>query len=139
MAPFHVLDHTADTGLEVSAPDFASLLVEASRGMTALVFGPQAAGAVPAGTVVRAEADSAAGLLAAWLEELLVVAEAGELALTDFVVDGLEEQAVTGRVGGQPAGAIPLVGPPIKAVTYHGLQVIEAPDGTWQARIYFDV
>ena len=139
MAPFDILDHTADTGLDVSAPDLAGLLAEAGRGLTALMFGPQPAVATDPGLDVRVESDSAAGLLAVWLEELLVLAESHELALTGFAVDEIEEWAATGRVGGVPAAGLALEGPPIKAITYHGLRAAREPDGTWRARIYFDV
>jgi SHS2 domain-containing protein len=42
------------------------------------------------------------------------------------------------EAGGVPTPAVQAEGPPIKAVTYHGL-VVEERDGGWFARVYFDV
>jgi SHS2 domain-containing protein len=43
---------------------------------------------------------------------------------------------VEGRVGGHPATAEGARGTPIKAVTYHALEV--AHDGIWRAQVIFD-
>ena len=87
---------------------------------------------------VAAVGDSPEDLLVGWLSELLAVAEIEDLVFSSFGVDRLEEGGVQGWAGGASAAGRELRGPPIKAVTYHDLAIVEIPDGWW-ARILFDI
>jgi SHS2 domain-containing protein len=127
------VEHTADWELEVWAPDMATLLEEAARGMYALM-------SVELDERRRdmheleVEAADRESLVVEFLAELLYLAESRGLAFDrmDLRLDGermraeLEGAAIRGQ------------GKEIKAVTYHRLEVQEEKRGL-RTRIVFDV
>jgi len=131
-----IFEHTADTGIEAWAPDLAALFEECAAAMFELMYAPPAAPPEPA-VAIEATGDTTEDLLVAWLSELLYVAEVGDVALCAFTVDAMAPGTMRGRTAGVPAAAMTPSGPPIKAVTYHGLEVTRA--GLWGARVIFDV
>lgn len=132
-----MLDHTADTGIIAYGVTPHELFENAAWGMFDLMFDLD--GLDPMRDVpVIAGGESLEELLVNWLSELLYHSESLDLALCYFTVDRLEEGGVQGSAGGVPAPAFELRGPPIKAVTYHDLAVVENPD-SWWARVIFDV
>lgn len=132
-----LLDHTADVGLEIQAPDLASLFVRAARGAQALV-GPVPASAADAveTVTIRLEAADAALLLAEWLRELLFLRQVRDRCFQEAAFDELTTTRLAARVRltSAPGEAIR----EIKGVTYHGLEATREGD-TWRARIIFDV
>jgi SHS2 domain-containing protein len=134
---YQVIDHTADTGIIAYGVTPNELFENAGWGMFDLMF--DIAGLDPVRDVpVMAAGDSLDQLLVGWLSELLYHSEVLDLAFCYFTVDRLEEGGVQGSAGGIPVTALELRGPPIKAVTYHDLAIVENPD-TWWARVIFDV
>ena len=132
-AGFIECEHTADWELEVWAPDLASLLVEAARGMYTL-----SGTVVETGTVVprsiKLSAIDAEGLLVSFLEELLYLAEMEGLGFNEFnlKVDGYNLGASL------KGGLISSQAKEIKAVTYHNLAIRETERGL-EVHIVFDV
>lgn len=136
-ARFEVLDHTADTAVRVHAPSREALFALAARAMFSLMF--DLAGAeVGRNRTVRLEAPNLDELLVDWLSALLSWSEIDRVAY--FAVSSIEvgEQRIEAEVGGPPIDGLEVTGPPIKAVTYHGLE-IHRTDGCWEATIVFDV
>lgn len=128
------ISHTADTGVRAWAPGRSALFEECAAGMFETMFSaPVAEPSID----VSATGETVEDLLVGWLSELLYLAETGDLALSAFVVDELGEGRVRGRAGGVAVASAEVTGPPIKAVTYHGLEVRH--DGEWHARVIFDV
>jgi len=127
------LEHTADWALEVWAPDLASLLAEAARGMYRLMGVVLADGARQWRRIELAAADRES-LLVDFLAELLYLAESEGLAF-----DVLELEAAEGRLRAKLEGA-PMRSHTkgIKAVTYHHLEVRDTARGV-ETRIVFDV
>ncbi len=137
MARYEVLSHTADTAIIAYGATLREVFENAGYGMFDLMFDLDSL--TPQRDVpIAAAGDTAQDLLVDWLSELLYQAESQDLAFCYFTVDRLEEGGVQGSAGGEPVGGVELRGPPIKAVTYHDLAVVEVPDGWW-ARIVFDV
>jgi SHS2 domain-containing protein len=131
---FEEVEHTADWALHVRGGDLVELLRNASTGMYRL------AGIVPGeGPQQVHEVDLKAadreGLLVAWLEELLYLAESRGLAMRDVMLEEGPSLAVRARFVLAPIAQIERS---IKAVTYHGLAVRESEDG-WEATVIFDV
>jgi len=127
------VEHTADLGLEVWAPDLAGLMEEAARGMFELM-----------GVVVSEEsrchrqleigADDREQLLVSFLEELLFIADSEELAFDGFLLN-LVDTNLQARLEG---GFIVDRSKEIKAVTYHYLEISETNRGL-ETSIIFDV
>lgn len=137
MRRYESIDHTADTGIIAYGATLEELFENAAFGMFDLTF---QLGSV-AGDVDRsiiAAGDDREELLVGWLSQLLAIADAEGLAFRAFSVDRLEEGGVQGVAHGGSSDGLELRGPPVKAVTYHDLAVVDVPEGHW-ARVVFDV
>ena len=132
-----VLSHTADSGIEATADTLSMLIHELAAGMFGLiaVLDP---GESERWVTATVESTSIEDLVVDSLSELLGLAEVDDLVLCDFRVTIGEGLTANIEAGGVPAEEIQPEGPPIKAVTYHGLRAEETEDG-WYGRVYFDV
>ena len=134
---FTVSSHTADTALDVRADSLAELFEWAVQGMCALIYDLDALDA-QVEHAFAIEAASADELLVDVLSEILWWSEAEDVIPCSIVVEEVSDGRARLRVGGAAQDPDRLVGPPIKAVTYHELSVVETPGG-WSARVVFDV
>lgn len=136
--PYRVLAHAADTGIEATADSIAGLIRELATGMFELKD-PLERGAAERWIEVRVESPTVDDLAVDTLSVLLYHSEVEDLLFCAFEVEKEPEAlAIRVKAGGVPAAAVELVGPPIKAVTYHKLLIEERDDG-WYGRMYFDV
>lgn len=135
--PHSTLEHTADTGLEASADSLPQLIEELALGMFELMA---AIGGCPDDHTVEAtvEATSTEDLVVDTLSELLYLSETEGVHFCRFEVEPGGKFAVEIQATGVATEDVELTGPPIKAVTYHQLQVVETDEG-WTATVYFDV
>ncbi|MEW6567535.1 MAG: archease [Chloroflexota bacterium] len=131
---FEEVEHTADWALRVRGRDLDELLGNAAWGMIHMM-GLEAGTDLATARRVRLEAPDAESLLVAWLEELLYGIELRGVAYSEIEVHTQGGTCLTATVKEQPAVAIQRY---IKAVTYHGLQIEESPEGL-TARVVFDV
>ena len=132
--PYRILDHTADIGIEATAPDVPSLFSEAVRATAAVIL--DAAPADPSDRVpVAVEADDLGSLLAALLGEALWCFESSGRLPVEADLE-VSQTTAAGTLG--VVKDITMGGPAIKAVTYHQLAVDRTDDG-WRARVFFDV
>lgn len=134
--PHRVLSHTADTGIEATAATLPGLIDELASGMFGLMA-ELGATAAEQWTRTTVSSGSISELVVDVLSELLWLSETRDLIFCTFEasVDGL---AATIDAGGVPLEQVTVTGPPIKAVTYHGLAV-EHRGAEWYGRVYFDV
>jgi SHS2 domain-containing protein len=138
---YRFLDHTAELVLELEAETREGVLAEAAVALGELLD-PDTAGPV-ATRRVEATAPDDAALLAAWLEELVFLAETEDFvprAVRGAAVrDGSLQQSVAWRVA---AGiAVGVIGAPrhlVKAVTYNELELRREGD-RWVGRAVLDV
>lgn len=132
-AGFKEHEHTADWELEVWAPDFASLLEQAARGMYALAGIRLQAGSQRKARV-QFEAEDREALLVKFLQELLYLGEIEGLAFDQFhlTLDGLR------LLADLEGSLMQSRSKEIKAVTYHNLAVLDSERGV-EARVVFDV
>ena len=127
------VEHTADWGLEVWAPDLPGLMEEAARGMYSLM-----------GTVVSDDSrchrqlelagEDREQLLVSFLEELLYIADHEELAFDGFLLNVVDTNLLARLEGGSLVSR----DKEIKAVTYHYLEIEETGRGL-ETNIIFDV
>lgn len=135
---FRLLAHTADIGLEATAPSREELFVAAAKGLRGLLFGIS-----PAEETLRLEVSLEAGndaeLLVAWLNEILCLCEMTRLVPATFEIIDLRDKQLTAAIAGEPFDpARHTVERVAKAVTYHQL-VVEERQGGWYARVYIDL
>jgi SHS2 domain-containing protein len=130
---FEELEHTADWSIKVRGRSWPSLLELSARGMLSLM------GVRPTcqdGTRRRIDlrADDRETLLVEWLEDILFHLETRGVLPIDIALEA-GEGWLRGSLLDVPASRTQK---PIKAVTFHNLEVIETPGG-WEAQIVFDV
>lgn len=136
-ARYRVLSHTADTGIEAEAATLGELYAVCAYAMFDLMVDLE--GLEPVGeVVVRGAARDPAETLVDLLSQLLALAEIERVVFCAFERRHASATDVELLAGAVPAGAVELRGPPIKAVTYHDLQVV-GTEGGWRARVLFDV
>lgn len=131
------LSHTADTGIEATASSLTELIRELALGMFELmaVIEP-CPDEIALGTTVTAGTNE--DLVVDCLSELLFLSETEDVHFCRFEVEESGESTVEMRMAGVPTSGVELTGPPIKAVTYHDMEIAERDDG-WYGRVYFDV
>ncbi|MCM2264181.1 MAG: archease [Desulfuromonadales bacterium] len=135
---FRLLAHTADIGLEATAPSREELFVVAARGLTFLLFGKSPAIASICRTVTLDAGDSAE-LLVTWLNEILVFSETAQVVPAAFLISDLQNCRLTATLAGEPFDpSRHVVERTAKAVTYHQL-VVEERHSEWYARVYIDL
>ena len=133
---YEVLSHTADTGIVARGKTRDDLFVQAAEGMFSLMYEPT--GSPTRSVAVAVGAESIEELLVEWLSELLYLSESREIAMERFEIERFEDGRVQGSASGTSFDRVQLTGPPVKAVTYHQLEVSEGPEG-FRARLIFDV
>ncbi len=131
------LSHTADTGLEATSSDLAGLIAELALGMFELMAPVDPCPADRQSTAEIA-ASTVEDLVVDCLSELLYLSEVEDTHFCRVEVEPTGDKAVTVRLWGVPTPSVEPTGPPIKAVTYHQLEVARRDEG-WFGRVYFDV
>jgi len=127
------VEHTADWGLEVWALDLPGLMEEAARGMFELM-GVQVSEESRCHRQLEIGADDREQLLVSFLEELLFMADAEDLAFDGFMLNLVDTNLLARLEGGYIVSRIK----EIKAVTYHYLEISETKRGL-KTSIVFDV
>jgi SHS2 domain-containing protein len=126
------VEHTAEVELALDAATPEEVFRDALTALAELV--DEAGDGEPVRRRIELEAPSLADLLAAWLEELVFLAE------TEALVPGRAEEVevAAGRLAAVVAGRTGAPRPVVKAVTYHGLR-FEYEEGRWRAHVVLDV
>ena len=136
---YYEIEHTADVGFELTAPDLKSAFECAAAAMFDLICDLDTVGSTVRRTV-RADAREGdlEALMVRWLSELLFVFEGEGLLLSMFEVRGLADGLVEGEVVGEPLDRERhSLKVDLKAATYHELAVEQRDDG-WIVRVIFD-
>lgn len=157
MARYELIEHTADTGLRICAPDLKRLFSYTATGLFDIItelekIQPQQSYSV------EVKAPDVEELLVGWLRELLFLFSAKEVVLCRFNIETIgcqkqepgnndccspqtkEDQWYLKAIAyGQPLDLRQhRVKVEVKAVTYHQLKV-EQKKGEWVAEVIFDV
>ena len=134
-------EHTADIGIEVSAPTLDALFTTAASALFELLI--EAGPAPPRRTAIElpiaVHAADASELLIRWLSELLYINETEHLILRRCVLTELLPDRLAGMVTWDPFDPVShRHRREIKAVTYHQAGIVESREG-WRVRVVFDV
>lgn len=131
-------DHTADLGLRVRAADLDTLFAEAAEVLFAVIVEDLSAVRPERLIEVRLDGDDREYLLFDWLKGLLYHFDVEHLLFSRFEVR-VSEGGLEGRAWGEPLDrSRHELSHEVKAVTYHGLKVEQAPDG-WLAEVIVDI
>ncbi len=139
-ASWREIPHTADLGIEVTAPDRAALFETAARGMIACIgdLSPAAGAAAETVRVLLAAADEAA-LLRDWLAEVLFRVDQRRMTLAAVNFAALDAGRLDAEITLVPYDpARSVLRREVKAVTYHQLSVTRTASG-FTARVLFDI
>jgi len=137
MRSFELLDHTADAFVRARGDSLAELLAACAEGMFSVIV-EEGEIRETASIDVELEAESAEELVHGWLRELLFQFSAEGLVLGRFDLREAEPTRLRAACHGEPIDPDRHRGTEIKAVTWHGFRVEQAPDG-WTAEALFDV
>lgn len=148
MCPFRILEHTADIGLEIKAPDLPSLFCDAAEAMYSVITDPESLrkewqcpavesrqGAFQ--TDLRAE--NLPDLFQSWMRELLYRFSSERLILLQFHFYECSETRIAAEGQGlyfSPSRHDQRT--EVKAVTRHGY-LLKQENGIWCARLILDI
>jgi len=133
---FEEIEHMADLALRVYGKDPKELFVHAAQGMFSLMQCAPQEGAEPFSCAVELTGYDLEGLLVDWLNELLYLSEREGVCFEDFEIEELTESRLSARARGKRPCVL---GKGIKAATFFDLQVVQRPDGYYEATVTFDV
>jgi SHS2 domain-containing protein len=136
--PYKVLDHTADFGLVVTAPQKDSLFEEVALALfTEIVENLNDVSTVEEISFTLTGEDDV-DLMINWLSELLFYFDARKMLFSKFKVN-IEKNTLEGHAYGEkfnPEKHRLRLG--VKSATYHGAKIERVEDG-WRAQVIFDV
>ena len=136
---YREVEHTADVGLELSAPDLNAAFELAAASMFDLMCDLDSVGDAERRTVrIRARDADLENMMVRWLNELLYVFASERLLLSGFDVVKLENGDIEAvGVGEEFDPEHHALKSELKAVTYHDM-VVDQFDGVWFVRLIFD-
>jgi SHS2 domain-containing protein len=135
---FETFEHTADLGLRIRAENLNSLFAEAGRALySVIVENPQEIRAVEE-IPFTIKGNEAEELLHDWLTELLFTFHVHRRVLAKFDVN-IQSSGLTAIVQGEKIDPVRHeINLEIKAITWHGLKIVQTPDG-WMAEVIVDI
>ncbi len=142
MGSFDILPHTADVGFRATGNSLADLFETAGVAMFSVEY-DFAEVDLDDEVSLECRGEDLEAALYAWLSELLWLHDAKAFVPGKVVVDEIEEQAGAWRVRGAVRGRrlsdwFVQLGPQLKAVTMHALEVRQVGEG-YEATVYLDV
>lgn len=135
---YRVFEHTADIGIEVTAPDKHELFARSAMAMFDMLVGLDSIAGLETRHISVA-GDDPAELLVAWLNDLLYVYSVEKMVFSGFSEIDLGGDTFSAVALGERFDPVKHSADlEIKAATYHDLS-IRCDEGTWKARIIFDI
>ncbi|HNY64388.1 MAG TPA: archease [Deltaproteobacteria bacterium] len=131
---YELVEHTADTGIRVEASDLSSLFREAGLALVDILGAASRRETVTLD--VSVEGIDRVDLLVRWLQEILYLITVKDLRVGSISVEHLTDTGVRARLRGAYEGTG--LKQEIKAVTYHGLDIVDK-GGSLTATVIFDL
>jgi SHS2 domain-containing protein len=136
---YEVFEHTADVGIHAFGRSLPELFIHAAQGMQNLLVPFEQVNLVTHRTIT-VEGHNSLSLLIAWLNELIFLFDTEYLLFREFTIDSLSETHLTGHASGETYNREHHeLSSAIKAVTWHEAAITLEEDGTYRARIIFDL
>ena len=139
MELYEYLEHTADMGMVVRGKDLSQLLMHAAQGLFEAIAVLETVDETVS-VEIQLTADAVEELFVEWLDELIFQHETKEIFFKRAEIQQCSETEMVATVYGEPVNFDKhAVYTEIKSVTYHQLQVVQKPDGSWFAQVIFDL
>lgn len=140
MRRFAILEHPADIKLRAFGKDKKELFQNAFLGMQVALRPKgkirQLAEKAKVKRKIEIESGDLVSLLVDFLSEVNYLNEVNHEVYDEVKFEKLSDKKLEGEVLGKKVEEFGLQ---IKGVTYHGLEVRQKKDGTWEATILFDI
>ncbi len=135
---YETFEHTADLGLRIRADDLNSLFAEAGRALFSIIVeNPDDIRTVEE-IPFTIKGNEAEELLHDWLTELLFTFHVHRRLLSKFDVHIHPTELTAIARGEKIDPKRHEINLEIKAITWHGLKVVQSPDG-WMAEVIVDI
>ncbi|MGE5307543.1 MAG: archease [Deltaproteobacteria bacterium] len=134
---YEFIEHTADIGIRVRAPDEKSLFVDAALSMFDMIARKVSTQSSERNFPIELGAENREELFVAWLNELLSLSTTENVIVSDIDIERLRADSLKARVRGESMASYEFK-TEVKAATYHGLKV-EQSGKDWLAEVIFDV
>ena len=137
-APFEILEHTADVGVLARGRTLAEAFAHAAQGMFSVMVDLDGLRETQQRSIAVAGRDWPS-LLVAWLSELLYYSDVEGLLFKRFEMEDFRPYALRAVAFGEPVDRQRHeLGPGVKAITRHMLEIEEGPDG-WRVQVLLDI
>lgn len=138
MDRFHLLEHTADSGIEAETDSREGLVTQTGLGLRWLLYGNIEATATRS-EKIAANGNSVEETLVNWLNELLFAMTEQQFVPASFAVQAFTDRRIVVVVAGEAASPkTHRMLREVKAATYHQACVTQE-EGHWKAIVYFDL
>ena len=139
MKPYEYLEHTADMGLLVRGQSLSELLKNAAQGLFETIAVVDTIDETET-IEIQLTAESVEELFVAWLDELIFRHETEEIFFKRADIHWCSETEMSAAVYGELVNFDKHeVYTEIKSTTYHQLEVLQKPNGSWRAQVIFDL
>lgn len=135
--PIEIIDHTADIGIIVYAPDLKNLFARAALGMFSLITDIS----IVKGEIrreIKLAAANSEDLLIHWLNELIYLFEVAHIILCRFHIVEISNTKIHATCFGEKIKRRHRINREIKAATYHMLNITKYNSGL-KAQVIFDL
>ena len=136
--PFEILEHTADVGVLARGRTLADAFAHAAEGIFSIMVNLDGVRETEQRPIAVAARDWP-GLLVAWLSELLYYSDVEGLLFKRFEMQDFRPYALRAVAFGEPVDRQRHeLGPGVKAITRHILEIDEGPEG-WRVQVLLDI
>jgi len=135
---YHLIDHTADFGIQVFGSDSKELFTNAALALFDVITEMDVLKGRDSCSIT-ASGEDWSDLMINWLREILYLWNGREMLVKSVQILFLSENKISAKIyfdAYKPDRHI--IKTEIKAVTYHQIQVKSSPSG-WKAQIIFDI
>ena len=135
---YHLIDHTADFGIQVFGTDSRELFTNAALALFDVITEMDELNGDDS-CDITASGEDWSDLMINWLREILYLWNGREMLVKSVQVLSLSEHNISAKIYFD--AYLPdrhTIKTEIKAVTYHQIQVKRSPSG-WKAQIIFDI
>jgi SHS2 domain-containing protein len=136
MKKFEILEHKADLKIRVFGKTKEELFKNAMVGMFETAEYETTKRLTTKRLTTKIESIDLPSLLVDFLSEVLYLTETKKLVFEKVEFKKFTENEIEAMLIGKP---LKRMGVHIKGVTYHGLDIHQEKNGTWQATILFDI